>query len=376
MPILRNQMLFETVRNIKVFLNLEAGVTRGSVPVPGLSSPQRKAGQNVRRPKEIPRPQAKGKELPRISSDGGPQKFFLVGHGKSGTSWLMWLLHSHPEILCRGEGKFFGKDSHKSLYNALLSSEELKTWLGRNPWTWQEQDPNLDDLLRVLVNYLMAEKLDKTNKRIVGDKTPLESKEAVEEIATICPGSKVIHIIRDGRDVAVSAVHHRWNSAKDKGGSIGLTPEQAAKREAYREDAGAFGKDGESIFADGEVATAARRWRVVVGNGIRQGIEQLGDDYYQIQYEELLANPAQQIRPVLEFLGVDSREEIVRRCVEAASFEQKSGRKPGEEDPTSFFRKGVAGDWQNVLTREDRQIFKAEAGDLLVELGYEKNNDW
>ncbi len=51
-------------------------------------------------------------------------------------------------------------------------------------------------------------------------------------------------------------------------------------------------------------------------------------------------------------------------------------RKPGEEDSTSFFRKGVADDWRGVFTEEDRQAFKEEAGETLVRLGYEKDEDW
>jgi hypothetical protein len=67
----------------------------------------------------------------------------------------------------------------------------------------------------------------------------------------------------------------------------------------------------------------------------------------------------------------------VRRCVESASFERLSrGRQRGEEDPSSFFRKGIAGDWQNVFTEEDKRVFKEEAGDLLIKLGYEESDQW
>src|SRR5215203_6981149 len=41
---------------------------------------------------------------------GATPVFFVVGQQKSGTTWLMRMLDSHPEILCKGEGRFFGKD--------------------------------------------------------------------------------------------------------------------------------------------------------------------------------------------------------------------------------------------------------------------------
>ena len=58
----------------------------------------------------------------------------------------------------------------------------------------------------------------------------------------------------------------------------------------------------------------------------------------------------------------------------AASFERLSkGRTRGEEDPTSFFRKGVAGDWRDAFTGRDRRVFEEEAGGLLQKLGYGEN---
>ncbi len=52
------------------------------------------------------------------------------------------------------------------------------------------------------------------------------------------------------------------------------------------------------------------------------------------------------------------------------------GRKPGEEDVTSHYRKGVSGDWINHFTEEHKQHFKDRYGDLLIKLKYEKTKDW
>lgn len=80
---------------------------------------------------------------------------------------------------------------------------------------------------------------------------------------------------------------------------------------------------------------------------------------------------------IFSFLGVEVGREVVDRCVEAASFEELTqGGKRGEEDFTSGRRKGIAGDWHNVFTDRDRAIFKEHAGGLLIEFGYEPNNNW
>ena len=40
------------------------------------------------------------------------------------------------------------------------------------------------------------------------------------------------------------------------------------------------------------------------------------------------------------------------------------------------FRSGKTGGWREHFTAEHKNLFKAVTGDLLVKLGYEKNNDW
>jgi hypothetical protein len=96
-----------------------------------------------------------------------------------------------------------------------------------------------------------------------------------------------------------------------------------------------------------------------------------------VRYEDLLERPYREVGRLLGFLGVDARESVVERCVDSASFEKLSrGRERGEEDPSSFYRKGIAGDWKNYFTEEDRRVFKEEAGELLIRLGYEEDLDW
>jgi len=63
--------------------------------------------------------------------------------------------------------------------------------------------------------------------------------------------------------------------------------------------------------------------------------------------------------------------------VAAHTFESLSGgRTPGQEDRTAEWRKGVVGDWRTYFTEETKERFKAMAGELLVELGYERGTGW
>lgn len=384
---MNSRTAFELARDVKAFLNLKVSLVRDAATKPSLQWTDHRTQKPKRSPRQANRngkarrPQTKldragGERLTADPAGEALSIFFLIGRSKSGTSWLMRLLNAHPEVLCRGEGKLFGKESPNSLHGALNRSKDLQRWLGHNPWTLRDNDPTLEDIFRHTVEYLMAEKLKKTKKRIVGDKSPFTSPGVVQEIAHICPGAKVVHIVRDGRDVAVSSVHHRWNNAADAGGRRNIPAEALAKREAYRKDPGAFGIGGESIFSEGMVSEIASSWGESVGEAM-DAAQLLGGDYHQVRYEDLSSDPVGETRKLLEFLGADSGEEAARQCVEAASFEQLSGgRTQGEEDSTSFYRKGVAGDWKNHFTEGDREIFKQEAGELLVRLGYEQDLDW
>ncbi len=296
--------------------------------------------------------------------------FFVVGYQKSGTTWLMRMLDAHPEILCKGEGRFFGAEWRQpnlrkaevrrpasSLYNALIGAEYLRVWVERSIWSADEPaEEHLDNLTRLAVDYFLKNELLKTGKKMVGDKSPLLDPGTIAEISRIYPEAKVIHIIRDGRDAAVSAAHHRRNFGLTKNGL---------------EDAA-----GE-LFSKGQLKKLSRDWRERVGRTAEKGPALLAENYHEVHYEDLLEEPETVFGDLAKFLGAVSDEKTVRRCVTATSFEKLSrGRKPGQEDATSFFRKGVAGDWQNVFTERHKEIFKKEAGALLVELGYEKDGDW
>src|ERR671920_631297 len=287
--------------------------------------------------------------------------FFVAGEMRSGTSWLRHSLSDHPEIACGQEGSFFGRGyDHEeipvytgpvsSLTRALAHSRELKTWHAL-PWNlWSDgYDEDLRALSRLSVDYFLSKEVARTGRRIVGDKSPQHT-ECLDEIHEIYPDARIIHIVRDGRDVAVSAMHHWWREAKDRGGVFELTPEELELRAAYLEDRQGFLSSGRSIFTEERLGQLARRWSYRVGKAHRDGTTLYGDRYLEIWYEDLLQDTPNTLRRVFGLLGASEDDRIIKYCIRASSFERVSSRQPGEEDSSSFFRKGVAGDWRDVFT--------------------------
>ncbi|WP_261129928.1 sulfotransferase domain-containing protein [Bacillus sp. Marseille-Q3570] len=96
------------------------------------------------------------------------------------------------------------------------------------------------------------------------------------------------------------------------------------------------------------------------------------ENIHLVSYESLVHSAESQrneLKKVLRFLDIEKRpmklDEIARKM--------QANVDPAKS-PT--FRKGQAGNWQQVFDEEMKAQFKAVAGDLLIRLGYEKNYDW
>ena len=315
--------------------------------------------------------------------------FFIVGRAKSGTTWVTRTLNAHPEILARGEGRFFGREyvlespetptiPARPLAGALDSNAALRSWLERSVWARDgDTDRQMAEITRLLTDHFLTAAVAGTGKRIVGDKTPFLRAGIVAEIASVHPSAKVIHIIRDGRDIAISAKHHIWNRSTDEGGIHDLEPEERAARDAYRADPEAFASSGRSLFNPDWLAGTAEEWAEMTRTARADGRKLLGDRYLELRYEDMQEDAEREVRAILEFLGADASPARAASCVEHASFERATkGRKPGDERPTQFLRMGIAGEWRKVFTERDREAFKAAAGDFLIELGYERDKAW
>lgn len=95
-----------------------------------------------------------------------------------------------------------------------------------------------------------------------------------------------------------------------------------------------------------------------------------------VRYEDLLADTPGAFGSILTHYGIAIPESQVRDIVESQAFKRVTGRAPGQEDATSFNRKGVAGDWANHFTPEHRRAFEHVAGERFGATGYEWGEGW
>jgi sulfotransferase 6B1 len=90
-----------------------------------------------------------------------------------------------------------------------------------------------------------------------------------------------------------------------------------------------------------------------------------------IRFEELINNREATLNQMLDqvertgYKIPTQREKALEILVEAI-----------QPKKSKTFRSGKTGGWRNHFTDAHKTLFKEVAGDLLVRLGYEKNNDW
>ncbi|MFG0246686.1 MAG: sulfotransferase [Phycisphaerales bacterium JB052] len=269
---------------------------------------------------------------------------FVVGCQKSGTSWMQALLNAHPEICARGEACF-----GNTLVPRLGALTDAYNRSQRAGTTNAFEPADALQIMRFAICLLQRKWFDavesKESIRVIAEKTP-EQALTLDSLATIFPGMRVIHIIRDGRDGVVSGWHH--NLREDAATFKSRFPTLASYTRYFVEHHWV------------PYITAARRWG-------REHPEQ----YLELRYEDALDSPHEHARDIFTFLGVDASEVPVRQAVERASFRSMSGgRAQGETDNASHMRKGTSGGWREDLDQASIEVFEQIGGTMLDTLGY------
>jgi hypothetical protein len=291
----------------------------------------------------------------RGRDEPGPPAPFVVGATRSGTTLLRLMLDAHPDVGIPSETHFFHKLVKRS-ERARISPELLadtiithKRWgdfhldAGELRARFDEIEPfNLSDALRAFYG-LYAEKHGKTRW---GDKTPGYLR-YMRRIEWVLPEARFIHLIRDGRDVALSVLPMNWGPSS--------------------------------------ITEAAELWVERVTIAREQGA--LVNHYMEAKYEDLVTETETTLRRVADFLELpwdsamlDYHERAEERLKEKA---RDLPRKKSRGDQPAAARMAShamakqppdpkrIGRWRTEMSADDRELYESVAGELLAELGYE-----
>ena len=209
---------------------------------------------------------------------------FVVGCPRSGTTLLQRMLDAHPMLAVANDTHFIPKALKGCEVRADLPLtpdlvERARSYkrfprLGVPPGAVDAaaEAATYGEFVARLYDALAAEH----GKPFAGEKTP-DYCDVLPLLHLLFPAARVVHIVRDGRDVALSVLE--WAHEGKGPGRKALWQEQP-------------------------MAVSALWWREKVANGRRDGAALGPSTYRELRYEDLVADPERETQGLSEFLGL------------------------------------------------------------------------
>jgi len=268
--------------------------------------------------------------------------FFIFGCGRSGTSLLSRMLNQHSQLAVPYEShlfntffpllKYYGdlaeEKNRSRLISDILRTDVMNDWQPK--LTINEIFKNVNrNSFGGIFDSILRTWTEKNNKIRWGEKTPHHI-DYWDQISTLWRDVKVIHIVRDGRDVALSLKNARFGP--------------------------------KTIYAN------AKYWSNYLNRVklLKQNIS--SDNLLELSYENLLDNSESELKLICEFLGENFEPSMLD------FYKNKSEYKTDKLNQKNLMRplmKNNSGKWRNKMSTKEIRIFESIAGDLLNEYGYE-----
>ena len=273
--------------------------------------------------------------------------FFIVGSERSGTTLLMAILGHHSRLAVPEVAWYYPRfRAFVHTYGDLADEARFRTLVSEMIFGLKTPFFGLDVNPATIVDELLARTDAKTfagaygaildlyaravGKPRWGEKTP-HNLFYVEEILADFPDAKFIHLLRDGRDVAVEQLR--------------------------------------SAFGPRNVYAAALVWRRTQDVAARWRAELPRDRWIDVRYEELAARPEAVVRDVTRFLGEDHEPATLdfhRGAVAQRRAKTRDHAPLGRPVSTDY-----VGLFRRHLGAHDQGVFHHVAGEQLRRAGYE-----
>lgn len=271
---------------------------------------------------------------------------FIVGAPRSGTTLFQYMLRSHPDIsLPTGESHFFiplfrnaeafgdlnDENNIRKVLQAMYrqSADFLDTDIHGIKFNIDRLTNEFKNEGRNTIASIISGLFEKNalgeGKHRWGDKTPYYVLH-MTTLLKMFPEAQFIHIIRDGRDCALSIF-------------------------ARKHDFGVYN----TFFA-------AKYWEIYIELGRQMGTT-LGDKtYHEIRYEDLLENPKKIMQDACDFLNITYSDTLV------------NFKKSGEAGKTPLLQQPIQNSnkekWRTKMTAKQIALFEGAVGNTLKQCGY------
>jgi hypothetical protein len=269
---------------------------------------------------------------------------FVLGCGRSGTTLLYHMLLSSGNFaVYRTESNVINllEPRFGDLSRARNKRRLLDAWYKTRLYTLSELEKgplearvmaeckNGGDFLRIIMEQMAS----RQGVERWADTTP-EHLLHLHRIKETIPNALIVHIIRDGRDVALST---------EKQGYIRRLPWDKTP----------------------SVMVAGIYWEWMVNKGRRDGRD-LGDDYTEVRFEELVERPRETLARLGSFIDHDLDYDRIQRVGIGSVSAPNTSFQDGSSE--AFH---PAGRWKNGYPQENLEMFEGLVGGTLEELGYE-----
>ena len=275
-----------------------------------------------------------------------------------------------------------GRSGTNALRNTLCSLDQFITWpCDEINYIWRQGNRSFptDELTPAHATPFVKRRIAGAFERLQmqnGEATIVEKTCAnslrVQYVAEVFPSAKFIHIVRDGRDVTVSAMQ-RWKAKLDipyllkkaRFVPFGDMPYYAAnylqtrieKLQSKEDRLSWWGPKFTGIeeLRGHDVPLAivcATQWKACVTSAMQQLSALPASQVLQLSYETFVTQPRESLIEVLDFLGV-------------------AGEHMAIEDAVSSIRSSSKGNWRRKLSAADFEAISPIVNPMLELLGYE-----
>ncbi|MSO94488.1 MAG: sulfotransferase [Thermoleophilia bacterium] len=265
---------------------------------------------------------------------------FVLGVRRSGTTLLRVMLDRNSELAVPDESYFIPQLVHRhprrvDPVSFLADVRRLPTLV-----EWNLLADAVEERLRPgmtpgeAIGAVFAAYAGLRGKSRWGDKTPLYM-QYLPLLERTFPDARFVHLVRDGRDAAVSF----------------LSVPRGIMTEGWGHPTDAAG--------------FARLWRTEVSAARALGRRVGVGRYLEVMYDDLVGEPTEALRRVCAFSGLEYQSDMLDFVGRS-----DSARKPHQQRLNQRLTPGVR-DWRTEMTPADVASFEAVAGGLLAKLGYE-----